>query len=188
MDAYCRNPLLYSVSYRGSNMHLAVPISDSWTADSISFLSEEAVLRLSSQNVHSLHFPRPLSDAPESSVPFAGRNHPSETDCSQKPVSDIPPVWFFHFRIFRQSQHHLPTKPFRAYFICYVLLAHPWTGRYTPLVSFDHIPNHSVTDSLYIPEFSSHFSLPYLHNILSLIHIWRCRRSTLCRSRWSPYH
>ena len=27
----------------------------------------------------------------------------------------------------------------------------------------------------------------YLHT-LSLIHIWRCRRSTLCRSRWSPYH
>ena len=25
-------------------------------------------------------------------------------------------------------------------------------------------------------------------HILSLIHIWRCRRSTLCRSRWSPYH
>ena len=25
-------------------------------------------------------------------------------------------------------------------------------------------------------------------NLLSLIHIWRCRRSTLCRSRWSPYH
>ena len=23
---------------------------------------------------------------------------------------------------------------------------------------------------------------------LSLIHIWRCRRSTLCRSLWSPYH
>ena len=39
--------------------------------------------------------------------------------------------------------------------------------------------------------------LDKLHNIanhldmicnLSLIHIWRCRRSTLCRSRWSPYH
>ena len=27
-----------------------------------------------------------------------------------------------------------------------------------------------------------------LRFILSLIHIWRCRRSTLCRSRWSPYH
>ena len=26
----------------------------------------------------------------------------------------------------------------------------------------------------------------YIH--LSLIHIWRCRRWTLCRSRWSPYH
>ena len=23
---------------------------------------------------------------------------------------------------------------------------------------------------------------------LSLIHIWRCRRSFACRSRWSPYH
>ena len=23
---------------------------------------------------------------------------------------------------------------------------------------------------------------------LSLIHIWRCRRSSECRSRWSPYH
>ena len=26
------------------------------------------------------------------------------------------------------------------------------------------------------------------YQMLSLIHIWRCRRSTLCRSRWSPYH
>ena len=24
--------------------------------------------------------------------------------------------------------------------------------------------------------------------LLSLIHIWRCRRDVLCRSRWSPYH
>ena len=24
--------------------------------------------------------------------------------------------------------------------------------------------------------------------LLSLIHIWRCRRYSLCRSRWSPYH
>ena len=28
----------------------------------------------------------------------------------------------------------------------------------------------------------------YPRKNLSLIHIWRCRRSTLCRSRWSPYH
>eukprot|EP00826_Nyctotherus_ovalis_P017909 TRINITY_DN15300_c0_g1_i1.p2 TRINITY_DN15300_c0_g1~~TRINITY_DN15300_c0_g1_i1.p2 ORF type:complete len:100 (-),score=2.79 TRINITY_DN15300_c0_g1_i1:17-316(-) len=27
-----------------------------------------------------------------------------------------------------------------------------------------------------------------LEILLSLIHICRCRRSTLCRSRWSPYH
>ena len=25
-------------------------------------------------------------------------------------------------------------------------------------------------------------------SVLSLIHIWRCRRSYACRSRWSPYH
>ena len=24
--------------------------------------------------------------------------------------------------------------------------------------------------------------------LLSLIHIWRCRRADTCRSRWSPYH
>ena len=28
----------------------------------------------------------------------------------------------------------------------------------------------------------------YLIISLSLIHIWRCRRYSLCRSRWSPYH
>ena len=28
----------------------------------------------------------------------------------------------------------------------------------------------------------------YTDLILSLIHIWRCRRSYACRSRWSPYH
>ena len=26
------------------------------------------------------------------------------------------------------------------------------------------------------------------NQLLSLIHIWRCRRYSLCRSRWSPYH
>ena len=32
------------------------------------------------------------------------------------------------------------------------------------------------------------FSWQHMLVQLSLIHIWRCRRSTLCRSRWSPYH
>ena len=36
-------------------------------------------------------------------------------------------------------------------------------------------------------------SLPWLRTcsqsaLLSLIHIWRCRRSYACRSRWSPFH
>ena len=29
---------------------------------------------------------------------------------------------------------------------------------------------------------------PHSIHCLSLIHIWRCRRSYACRSRWSPYH
>ena len=29
---------------------------------------------------------------------------------------------------------------------------------------------------------------PLWPHSLSLIHIWRCRRSYACRSRWSPYH
>ena len=32
------------------------------------------------------------------------------------------------------------------------------------------------------------FKLSSIILALSLIHIWRCRRSYACRSRWSPYH
>ena len=43
------------------------------------------------------------------------------------------------------------------------------------------------TDSLSAKNLSKQLtSAPHLY--LSLIHICRCRRSTLCRSRWSPYH
>ena len=37
-------------------------------------------------------------------------------------------------------------------------------------------------------ENRSGYEHKYKELMLSLIHIWRCRRSTLCRSRWSPYH
>ena len=36
--------------------------------------------------------------------------------------------------------------------------------------------------------FAAHTAFCRALMFLSLIHIWRCRRSTLCRSRWSPYH
>ena len=52
-----------------------------------------------------------------------------------------------------------------------------------------------VSFSISFSCFFSHFHLLPIVSIvhlsvfrLSLIHIWRCRRSTLCRSRWSPYH
>ena len=44
----------------------------------------------------------------------------------------------------------------------------------------------TMSQTMYlVPLNCCHYLLP-VH--LSLIHIWRCRRSTLCRSRWSPYH
>ena len=46
----------------------------------------------------------------------------------------------------------------------------------------EHLPSriHAWHHPLVVREFTLY--------ILSLIHIWRCRRSTLCRSRWLPYH
>ena len=45
------------------------------------------------------------------------------------------------------------------------------------------------THSLSALHSTSHLHpVHYTMHTLSLIHIWRCRRSTLCRSRWSPYH
>ena len=49
-----------------------------------------------------------------------------------------------------------------------------------------HKHTHIHTLLLYIPKPTTYHH--YLYIYLSLIHIWRCRRSTLCRSRWSPYH
>ena len=50
----------------------------------------------------------------------------------------------------------------------------------------------SVDSSLKITDRSFRYAAPHLWTsillLLSLIHIWRCRRSYACRSRWSPYH
>ena len=45
---------------------------------------------------------------------------------------------------------------------------------------------HCVVRSILFGPFS--WSIPNLVQGLSLIHIWRCRRYAVCRSRWSPYH
>ena len=46
----------------------------------------------------------------------------------------------------------------------------------------------SVSGKLFYKSRRKLFSCVCIAWYLSLIHIWRCRRSTLCRSRWSPYH
>ena len=41
---------------------------------------------------------------------------------------------------------------------------------------------------LYVSLDHKTFYFTHIISNLSLIHIWRCRRYSLCRSRWSPYH
>ena len=47
---------------------------------------------------------------------------------------------------------------------------------------------HATYRPLYTTQQLAYKLSPPPPPLLSLIHIWRCRRSTLCRSRWSPYH
>ena len=46
----------------------------------------------------------------------------------------------------------------------------------------------SVIDLEQPANVSHQLSIHFTTLILSLIHIWRCRRIERCRSRWSPYH
>ena len=88
------------------------------------------------------------------------------------------------------------------------------TESWKPTAAFWTTPAHStlykhtfialVFDDLIWDEFCFSFMLQVMGRILgsspiknllnysvvnlSLIHIWRCRRYSLCRSRWSPYH
>ena len=48
---------------------------------------------------------------------------------------------------------------------------------------FDQDPE--TASALYDPLYEND---PVYKEYLSLIHIWRCRRYAVCRSRWSPYH
>ena len=65
--------------------------------------------------------------------------------------------------------------------------AHCWTlARYTwqCCLKMTNLEYQLITD----PNIYLMFENAIRGGVLSLIHIWRCRRSTLCRSRWSPYH
>ena len=68
------------------------------------------------------------------------------------------------------------------YFVLYGI-GSPWVDSIEMI--FAGLLSSAVMASLAHP-FRLFHKLSLMH--LSLIHIWRCRRSTLCRSRWSPYH
>ena len=87
--------------------------------------------------------------------------------CSRPDLSSefTPP----NFRVCARGK--VPAKHFK---ICHILYSKYYTK----------------TQSCFF-HFSFHVTLLFsLINalVLSLIHIWRCRRYSLCRSRWSPYH
>ena len=60
-----------------------------------------------------------------------------------------------------------------------------WMTSYYVMVTSYHICN---AHSVFLEFILNLCKLTTFPKTLSLIHIWRCRRSTLCRSRWSPYH
>ena len=71
-------------------------------------------------------------------------------------------------------------------------------GQHIPSIAFRHpSPNsasfsYATEGALFISAQLSTDAVSALRKvrvlILSLIHIWRCRRASMCRSRWSPYH
>ena len=51
------------------------------------------------------------------------------------------------------------------------------------------LPSHGEDVTVYVWHKPANLPTPFCSVlVLSLIHIWRCRRDVLCRSRWSPYH
>ena len=66
-------------------------------------------------------------------------------------------------------------------------LSNSWALVYNVAASDRRLYDCKFSGQLYIKSTERIFT-KILLQMLSLIHIWRCRRSTLCRSRWSPYH
>ena len=60
--------------------------------------------------------------------------------------------------------------------------------QYDPIQGHCHEPLKVGNPSIFKSCLLRHLQWELATDHLSLIHIWRCRRSTLCRSRWSPYH
>ena len=78
---------------------------------------------------------------------------------------DVSKFWCFHW---------FPENSLLCVILCYTVYV--WIAISSPTFS-------RIFCILLPLEFAINFLL-----FLSLIHIWRCRRSYACRSRWSPYH
>ena len=100
--------------------------------------------------------------------------HPSCFSCSYfcTPVNMTMCSLWVHLHTLPQMNHHLDCATRLL-----MLSDHSWFG-----------PDHCKTSVEFFLSLSRILLYVCAQCILSLIHIWRCRRSTLCRSRWSPYH
>ena len=80
-------------------------------------------------------------------------------------------IWFFYFKV---SFYFVVCYFSYLSFVGWLFSWFSWKNLLLEVLDFELI-------------FVLSFCL-FLVLILSLIHIWRCRRLLTCRSRWSPYH
>ena len=105
-------------------------------------------------------------------------------------------VRFLVYRLIKLAEHVLLNSPYNPLTIELAgFSAKSWTRKYKPdfWLNLEQGNWGWRVVSTRQPQFPcSRFSqksgLYFLVQDLSLIHIWRCRRYSLCRSRWSPYH
>ena len=96
-------------------------------------------------------------------------------------------IWPWKFTGGLESFHVLWTDLFQPSLECFQMVCLQKLSRFTKTFQVALLPCYLGFSVSFSAHLILSFSPEQLH-ILSLIHIWRCRRSTLCRSRWSPYH
>ena len=90
---------------------------------------------------------------------------------------DSTAIYFIRTIIYKSQENYLITLTFRSHHETFIRRS--W---------YSVPPDLYVTISCHIKKMVVGMTHLIAALILSLIHIWRCRRSYACRSRWSPYH
>ena len=158
-------------SYTPSKLHTsptATPLAPNFWTDKIQNCLHVLQRNHRFRSLLSFWAATPLQSFPLSPL-FVRHTH------AQIPTLQPQNPWLSHFLTLWPP--HLEQSPPRHQALCYSLFLQKSTQDISLLRIFplNHIVLHS------------HQSVQCVC-MLSLIHIWRCRRGAECRSRWSPYH